>query len=185
MISWEDFHGICKALALAVGRFAPEVIVAVGRGGFYPGTLLAHMLRVEIVPVHLSRRVTDIVTYEQPQWVLEPPQVAVAGKRVLVVDEISSTGATLGLVVERIRSCAAAEVRSATLYAHSWGAHAADYVGVISDALIVNPWDREVLSGERFVIHPEYLDALTPHQSPPDKSFRVPAPAYTLARRPE
>jgi len=55
-ISWEDFHGICKALALAVSHFQPEVIVPIGRGGYYPGTLLAHLLRVEIYPVRVSRR---------------------------------------------------------------------------------------------------------------------------------
>ena len=43
-ISWEDFHGICKALAKAVFRFQPEIILAIGRGGYYPGTLLAHRL---------------------------------------------------------------------------------------------------------------------------------------------
>lgn len=44
-ISWEDFHGICKALALAVAHFQPEIILPIGRGGYYPGTLLAHLLQ--------------------------------------------------------------------------------------------------------------------------------------------
>ncbi|MBX7237178.1 MAG: hypothetical protein K1X65_22535 [Caldilineales bacterium] len=43
-ISWEDFHGLCKGLARAVAGCAPEIILAVGRGGFYPGTLIAHLL---------------------------------------------------------------------------------------------------------------------------------------------
>ena len=40
-ISWEDFHGICKALAKAVFRFQPKIILATGSGGYYPGTLIA------------------------------------------------------------------------------------------------------------------------------------------------
>ena len=53
-ISWEDFHGLCKALALAVEPFSPEVILPIGRGGYYPGALLSQMLQVEVYPVRLS-----------------------------------------------------------------------------------------------------------------------------------
>src|SRR6266545_2488675 len=93
-ISWEDFHGICKGLAKAVEPFNPEIILAIGRGGFYPGTLLSHMLQAEIYPVRVSRRVNDIVQYETPQWRVRPPK-RVQDKRILLVDEISSTGETI------------------------------------------------------------------------------------------
>ena len=71
---------------VAVSHFRPEIILPVGRGGYYPGTLIAHMLQVELYPVQLSRRVKDIVTYQNPQWLVEPP-VAVRDRRVLIVDE--------------------------------------------------------------------------------------------------
>src|SRR5688500_9596178 len=100
-ISWEEMHGICKALAIAASQFQPELILAVGRGGFYPGTLIAHMLRVEVFPVRLSRRINDVVTFEQPRWLVEPPPL-VSDRRVLIVDEICSTGETLKLVTEKV-----------------------------------------------------------------------------------
>jgi hypothetical protein len=34
-ISWPDFHGICKALAKAVAQYRPEIILPIGRGGYY------------------------------------------------------------------------------------------------------------------------------------------------------
>jgi hypoxanthine phosphoribosyltransferase len=110
-IVWEDFHGICKALAAAVADFQPEIILPVGRGGYYPGALLSHMLQVEVYPVRLSRRVQDVVRHAQPQWLQEPPP-AIAGRRVLVVDEISSTGETLQMVVAKANALGAAAVRS-------------------------------------------------------------------------
>ena len=71
-ISWEDFHGLCKGLAVAVASFQPEIILPIGRAGYYPGTLLAHMLQVEIYPVRLSRRVKDVVTYQaMPRHLLQ------------------------------------------------------------------------------------------------------------------
>jgi hypoxanthine phosphoribosyltransferase len=87
-VSWTDFHGICKTLAVSVSRFQPEIILPIGRGGYYPGTLLAHILQAEIYPVRVSRRVNDVVTYKNPQWIVEPP-AGVAGRRVLIGPQAS------------------------------------------------------------------------------------------------
>jgi hypoxanthine phosphoribosyltransferase len=182
-ISWDDFHGLCKTLAAAVGPWRPEAILAVGRGGFYPGTLLSHLLQAEIYPVRLTRRVNDVVVRERPEWLLEPPAL-VAGKRVLIVDEISSTGETLDMVRERVLALRAADVRCAVLYAHTWGADAADYIGLISDELLLNPWDREVWRDGAFVFHPEYVGALAEQGLQPDASLLVSATPFTLAKRP-
>jgi hypothetical protein len=158
-ISWEDFHGLCRALAEAVAPWEPEIILGVARGGLYPATLISHILQVELYPIRLTRRLRDIPTFERPQWRVEPPD-EVAGKRVLVVDEISGSGETLTMVKERILALGALEIRSAVMYAHSWGIDAPDYIGLISDALLINPWDREVFAKGAFRLHPEYLEAL-------------------------
>lgn len=180
-ISWEDFHGICKALALAVVNFQPEIILPVGRGGYYPGTLLAHMLQLEIFPVRISRRVNDVVVYESPRWILEPP-AAVAGRRVLIVDEICGSGETIRMVNARAETMGASHIRSAVLYAHTWGVEKPDYIGLVSDALILNPWDREVLRGGNFEFHPEYAEALAKQGVEVAEGMRIDAPAYRLAK---
>ncbi len=180
-ISWEDFHGLCKALALAVAPFAPEIILPLGRGGYYPGALLSHMLQVEVYPVRLSRRVNDMVRYETPQWLQEPP-AAVQGRRVLIVDEISSTGETLRLVREKALALGAAEARSAVLYAHTWGVDEPDYIGLVSDELLLNPWDREIVREGEFVFHPEYVGALAEQGLTPDASLLIPATLFQTAK---
>ena len=161
-ISWEDFHGLCKALAVAVAGFQPEIILPIGRGGYYPGTLLAHLLQAEIYPTRLSRRVNDAVKYESPKWIIEPP-AAVVGRKVLIVDEVCSSGETISMAKEKVAELGAAAIRSAVLYAHTWGADVPDYIGLITDALVLNPWDREILRDGIFHFHPEYADALA-HQ---------------------
>ena len=173
-IGWNDFHGICKGLALAVAPYQPEAILPVGRGGYYPGTLLAHMLQVEVYPVRLSRRVNDVVRYEEPQWIAPPP-AAIAGQRVLVVDEICDSGETLRMVGAKARALGAAEVRSAVLFAHTWSAEIPDYIGVITDELLLNPWDREVLREGVFQFHPEYAEALKLQGVDDPDGLRIPA----------
>jgi hypoxanthine phosphoribosyltransferase len=171
-ISWNDFHGICKGLAKAVAPFDPEIILAVGRGGYYPGTLISHMLRVEIYPVRISRRVNDVVKHKKPKWLVKPPKL-VKGRRVLIVDEISSTGETLLKVKKRVEKMGAAEVRSAVMYAHSWGTDVPDYIGLISDELLLNPWDREIFADGKFQFHPEYADALRQQGIKPDSKLLI------------
>lgn len=180
-ISWNDFHGLCKALVKAVALFQPEIILAVGRGGFYPGTLIAHMLQAEIYPVRLSRRVNDAVTYETPRWLARPPEI-VSGKRVLVVDEISSTGETLRLVKQEAERLGASDVRCAVLYAHTWGTDTPDYIALISDELLLNPWDREIYKDGAFQFHPEYVGALEQQGIRADSTLLINAPDYDAAK---
>ena len=180
-ISWEDFHGLCKALAKAIAPFQPQIILPIGRGGYYPGTLLSHMLQVEIYPVRVSRRVNDVVTYESPRWLVEPPPL-VQGQRILIVDEICGVGETLGMVKQKTTSLGAGEIRSAVMYAHSWGVHVPDYIGLISDELLLNPWDREVFRNGGFQIHPEYVEALALQGLGASDELRIQATDFTLAK---
>ncbi|HEX6386031.1 MAG TPA: phosphoribosyltransferase family protein [Anaerolineae bacterium] len=180
-ISWEDFHGICKALAKAVARFEPEIVLPIGRGGYYPGTLLSHMLQVEIYPVRVSRRINDVVKYESPQWLLEPP-VLVKDRRVLIVDEICGTGETISLVKGKVESMGARDVRSAVMYAHTWGVAVPDYIGLVTDALLLNPWDREILKDGVFLFLPEYVEALADQGIEADSSLLINATQFELAK---
>ena len=180
-ISWEAFHGICKALALSVSHFQPEIIVPIGRGGYYPGTLLAHLLQVEIYPVRVSRRINDIVKYKEPQWFIAPP-AEVAHRRVVVVDEICDSGETIIMVKEKCQALGASIVKSAVLYAHTKAVQVPDYVGLITDELLLNPWDREVFRNGGFQFNPEYAEALA-HQGLEAKAgFLIPASFFRLAK---
>jgi hypoxanthine phosphoribosyltransferase len=158
-ISWEDFHGICKALAFSAAHFQPEVILPIGRGGYYPGALISHLLQAEIYPVRISRRVHDVVVYKEPQWIVPPPD-AIGGCRVLVVDEICDSGETLLMVKQKCLEVGASLVKCAVLYAHSKAVHVPEYIGIITDELLLNPWDREIYRDGAFHFNPEYAEAL-------------------------
>lgn len=180
-ISWEDFHGICKALAVAVSQYQPEIILPIGRAGYYPGTLLSHLLQVEIYPVRVSRRVNDLVKFTSPQWLVEPPAL-IRNRRALIVDEICSSGETITVVKERAEAMRVSEVRSAVLYAHTWGVQVPDYIGLVTDALILNPWDREILKDGKFEFHSEYVDALNHQGIDPNESLLIRTSTFHLSK---
>lgn len=180
-ISWNDFFGICKGLALAVAPYQPEIILGVARGGMYPATQIAHLLRIEFFPIRLTNRYKDEVVYDSPRWLVKPPE-EVKGKRVLIVDEISSSGRTVNMVKDEVLALGAKEARIAVMYAHTWGTDFADYIGLISDALIMNPWDREILQAGEFVFHPEYAGALAEQGIAPDPSLLIGVEAVPAAK---
>jgi hypoxanthine phosphoribosyltransferase len=154
-ITWEQLGSLCGALALQVALFDPEVVVGVAKGGVIPGATIASILRREFYPIRLSRRYNDEVVREHPAVLVGPPPDAVKGRRALIIDEIAVSGETLQLAVELLREAGAAEIRTATLYVHG-GSWRPDYFVIESDALIINPWDYQVLKNGELVIHPEY-----------------------------
>lgn len=177
-ISWQRFEELVRALAEQVEPFEPQIILGIARGGLFPATMLSFVLRREFYPIRLTRRVDDAIVHEKPTWLVRPPD-KVRGRRILVVDEIVDSGRTIALAADETRALGASEVRTAALYAHSWADPRPDYVALTSDALILNPWDREVLIQGRWATHPELAAALklqrptgpSPEaESPPDST---------------
>jgi hypoxanthine phosphoribosyltransferase len=122
-----------------------------------------------------------VVVRDTPVWLVEPPAV-VAGRRVLVVDEMCSTGETITLVREKALAQGAAGARAATLYAHTWGAPASDYIGLITDELVLNPWDREIYRDGSFQFHPEYIAALVEQGVEAGMELLIPATPFVPAK---
>lgn len=158
-ITWNNFHNICKRLAPSIAEYQPDVILGIARGGLYPATLLSHILQTELYPIRLTRRVNDQIKYASPKWLIEPPKT-VKGKKVLIVDEISDTGETINMVKSKLKGMGYKEARSAVLYAHTHSKNVPDYIGIVTDKLILNPWDREIYKNKKFVFHPEYQSAI-------------------------
>ena len=84
-----------------------------------------------------------------------------------VVDEMADTGETLRLVAERVRELGAREVTTAALVSHSWADPAPDLSALVSDALVMFPWDQRVLVDGKWQLHPELVQALAEQSGPP------------------
>jgi hypothetical protein len=64
------------------------------------------------------------------------------------------------MLKEKCLALGASLVKNAVLYAHTKAAHVPDYIGIITDELLLNPWDREILREGKFHFQPEYVEAL-------------------------
>jgi hypoxanthine phosphoribosyltransferase len=140
-----------------------DAIVGIARAGLFPSTLVACGLRCEFYPVRITRRVNDRVVYNRPVWRVDVP-TEVRGRTVAVIDEIADTGETLALVARRVRARGAARVVTASLVSHSWADPVPEVVALVTDALVLFPWDRQVFVGDRWQVHPELAEAIATQQ---------------------
>ncbi len=176
-ISWERFEALVRQLAVQIEPDEPQIIIGIARGGLFPATMLSFILRREFYPVRLTRRFNDAVVSPNPTWLVKPPD-KVRGRRVLVMDEIADSGRTIATAAEEVRRMGASHVRTAVLYAHTWADPRPDYVALTSDALILNPWDREVLVEGQFVTHPELASALRLQRTGGDRRQQPRSPEH-------
>lgn len=158
-LDWAMFGELCRALALKVARdYDPEVIIGITRAGVIPGAVVSSILGADFHAIRISRKEGEEAVRERPAIFSEVP-AAVRGKRVLIVDEITTSGDTLRLALAAVRDAGPAEVRTATSFARSTG-YQPDYAALTMDAYVIFPWDRQVMEGDELVVNPDYEDEL-------------------------
>lgn len=161
-LDWDGCFDLAKGLAEALEPLAIDAVVGIARAGLIPATMIALSLRLDMFPVRLSRRVRDDVKYDSPVWWVGVP-ADVAALRVAVIDEIADTGETLELTRQMVMDAGATEVVTACLVQHSWANPAPTFAAMVSDELIIFPWNR-VLDNGKWRLHPELASAIPAHR---------------------
>jgi hypoxanthine phosphoribosyltransferase len=154
-IDWPLFGELCRALALRVAQeYDPDLVVGIAKAGVIPGAVVASILQKNFAAMALTRQASG----QEPEVVVGPPR-AVAGRRVLLVDETCDSGHTLKLALNEVMALRPREVRTAVSI--RTGAYAPDFHALATDKLIVLPWDREVVLNGEIVLRPDLAAYLT------------------------
>ncbi len=156
-LSWEVFGELCRALALKVAQndYRPDLVVGIAKAGVIPGAVVASMLRCEFYSMKISRKAGAEQVRSRPAILSAAPAQAL-GKRVLIVDEICTTGTTLRMAVNALRNVRAEEVETATVFVKV-GKYRPDYYALETEGKVIFPWDRHVVNeyGD-VVVNPMY-----------------------------
>jgi uncharacterized protein len=156
-LSWELFGELCRALALRVYReYDPDVVVGIATAGVIPAAVIADILQIDFYSMKISRHLDGRQLSTAPVLLSAAP-VQAAGKRVLLVDELTTSGETMRLALAALRDVVPAEIRTATCFSRPTGFRP-DFHALETDALIVFPWDRQIIEEGQFVVHPVYRD---------------------------
>ncbi|WP_022888392.1 phosphoribosyltransferase [Agromyces italicus] len=146
ILDWDRFGEAARSLAGEVldSGFRPDVVIAIARGGLLLAGAISYALGTKQCGSINVEFYTDI---EQvlPEPIVHPPMLdapALAGKRVLLVDDVSDSGRTLAKVLELLTEVGA-EVRTATLYTKSRTILVPDFSYRATDDWIVFPWSSK------------------------------------------
>lgn len=122
-------------------HFAPDIIVAIARGGYIPARLLCDLL--DIYNLSSMRIAHYTGAQKSPQARMSIPlNIDVRGLRVLLVDDIDDTGDTLQLALEHIRQSNPAALKTAVLHHKTTSSLVPEYFAhkIIRWRWITYPW---------------------------------------------
>ncbi|RLI46403.1 phosphoribosyltransferase [Candidatus Bathyarchaeota archaeon] len=143
--SWEQIYEALLNLAKKIQEsdFKPDVIVGVSRGGWPPARIISDLLEnPELANVRAEFYLGVAKTKSDPV-ITQPVSTSVAGKKVLIVDEVADTGKSLRLVKSHLEEQGATEVKIMTIYYKPWSIVVPDWYAKETSRWIVFPWERK------------------------------------------
>jgi hypoxanthine phosphoribosyltransferase len=177
LISWSEVQRLCQRLAglIRESGYRPDLIVAIGRGGYVPARLLCDYLeimgltsiKVEHYLAGASRQEETIIRY--------PLKADITGLRVLLVDDVNDTGDTLVAATEHLQTFQPAEVRTAVIHEKTVSCIAADYFAmrIVKWRWLIYPWAvNEDVRG--------FLKRMTPFPESPEDAQKLLAERFNI-----
>ena len=155
-LSWEVFGELCRALAIKVAQsgYHPDLVIGIAKAGVIPGAVIASMLNCDFFSMKISRDIGVERVRARPKLLSAAPREA-AGKKVLIVDEIATSGETLRMALNALRSVAPAEMKTAVSFAK--GKYLPDYFALQTEGTIIFPWDRQIVDQQgELLANPDY-----------------------------
>lgn len=151
-ISFGEVSRLSKILArkIKASGYQPDLIIAIGRGGYVPGRLVSDFLLFnELTSMKVEHYSWGADMYTRAR-IKFPISVDIIGKKVLIVDDVTDTGETLNLAVDYVQSLRPAGIRTAVLQHKICSFFTPDFYGqkIVKWRWIIYPWARyEDLAG--------------------------------------
>lgn len=143
--SWEEIEKLTEKLAKKIKKsgFKFDWIVGISRGGLIPARLISDYLDFQqLAFIRIEFYKTIGKTKDFPR-IVQPVNVNVKGKNVLIVDDVADTGRSLMVAKESIKRKGAKEVRIATLHYKPMSTIKPDFYAAQTTAWIVYPWEKK------------------------------------------
>ena len=156
--TYDSIHELIAKSVYKAKEFEPDVIIAIGGGGFIAGRIVRTFLKVPLlsVTVKLYNDVTSDTNSSEPtilQWLDEKNISWIKGKRVLIVDEIDDTRVTMGFVCQKMVEHGVSAIGTFVIHNKLRPKHGVLPNGAVhmsceevANVWIVYPWENEMKS---------------------------------------
>ncbi len=145
LITWGKVVSLVHKLATQIRQddYHPDIIIAIGRGGYVPARLLADYLdRMNLTSIKVEHYIAG--SHKQPvTTVIYPLSINVTDQRVLLVDDVSDSGDTFDVTLQHIRQRSTPkEIKTAVLHHKIVSSYTPDYYAtkVTKWRWLIYPW---------------------------------------------
>ncbi|MBO0661479.1 xanthine phosphoribosyltransferase [Jiella sp. MQZ9-1] len=142
-VSWDQFHRDARALAWRLASVQPEgwrAIVCITRGGLVPAAIISRELGIRLIETVCVASYHDYSEQGELQILktIDEKLLTDEGRGILIVDDLTDTGKTAGVVRQMLP-----KAHFATVYAKPKGRPLVDtfITEVSQDTWIFFPWD--------------------------------------------
>jgi hypoxanthine phosphoribosyltransferase len=146
ILGWADITRAVDQLTGALRRDYDAILV-VTRGGMVPACLISERLDLRNILVAAVQLYTGIgQTLTEPVFLQFPTDILLAGKSILIVDDVWDSGRTAVAVRERVKIAGGRPEVAVMHYkpgASRFPDDRPDYFAEITEDWIVYPWDEE------------------------------------------
>lgn len=161
VVEWEEAAELSRILEHEIrdSGYSPEIVIAIGRGGYVPARVVCdYMLHEKLTSIKIEH--WGIAAEKKDETtVVFPLSIGIAGKIVLIIDDVTDTGDTLQAAIEYISSFGPSEIKTGVLHHKKGSSFNPDFYAEYVEEWrwIVYPWARheelfgfseKVLSGD-------------------------------------
>lgn len=159
LISWSEVQRLCQHLAIMIrdSGYRPDIIVAIGRGGYIPARLLCDHLNIMALTGIKIEHYRAGATRQEQAIIRYPLCTDIKGQQVLVVDDVNDSGDTIELAIKHLQTFQPREIRTAVMHHKVISNIGVDYFAkkIIKWRWLIYPWAiTEDISG--------FLESLSP-----------------------
>lgn len=143
-LSWGRVALDAKNLAGMIRQsgYAPDIVVAIGRGGLVPARILCDYLHIKDLTTIKVEHWGIAATPDKRAVIRFPLCADIKDRRVLLVDDTTDTGDTLRVALEYLRGFDPGEIRSAVLIHKAVSSTVPDYFvkRLLKWRWVIFPW---------------------------------------------
>jgi hypoxanthine phosphoribosyltransferase len=151
-LTWDDVDKLIDVLLPQLkGPF--DAVLMITRGGIVPGGIISEALDIKVVltaAVDFPLDIAPAKLLAWPEFLQFPDERLLAGRRILLVDDVWGSGRTITAVKNRVEAaegfpelCVLHYNPTRTLFTKAWPT----YYAAVTDARIVYPWEIDRTGG--------------------------------------
>ncbi len=144
VVSWDEAYQLERSLASRIksSGYRPDLIIAIGRGGFVPARVVCDLLlHTQLTSIRIERWGVAARKLERAT-IRFPLSVSILDAKVLVIDDVTDTGDTLSAALEYLWGMQPEDVKTGVLHHKISSRVKPDYCAEVVQRWrwIVYPW---------------------------------------------